>query len=336
LSTELRKLLEKAIGTNESVIAIIVDIRGFTPFCKEEESVNVANFIKRVYIKIIDDFFPRASFYKPTGDGLLIVIPYTAESLKEIANNAIVNCLNLMLNFNKLREGDDMIYFPTPEKIGIGVSRGLACRISSNGIILDYSGRVINLASRLNDLARPCGVVFDSGLGITLFPKEIQEFFLSENVYIRGITENKLISVYYTKHYTIIPPSRKELPKEPKWLSKSTSETYGNLNRDLAAGIGLYDILLEEKPYDAKQIYIEVGFTAEDGSRVFFEANVQSKGIDYRQRGTKNYVGFSYKALLQKLEELKADIKEDTVITFDVTYPVIEKNVEAKEKEEKR
>src|SRR5208337_2092754 len=125
--SELRKRLENAKGTNDDIIAIILDIRGFTPFCKEEESLNVANFIKRVYIKIIDDYFPHASFYKPTGDGLLIAIPYTAETLKDAVDNTMINCLKLIENFGKLQEGDEMINFPTPDKLGIGISRGSVC-----------------------------------------------------------------------------------------------------------------------------------------------------------------------------------------------------------------
>lgn len=321
MTSEFRKKLDTAVGTTEHIIALILDIRGFTPFCKEEESLNVANFIKRVYIRIIDDYFPKASFYKPTGDGLLIVIPYTHESLRDSLVKTIEKSLSLLQDFGKLCEGDEMIYFATPDKVGIGISRGAACCISSGGTVVDYSGRVINLASRLNDLARPCGIVFDSGLGMTLFPKEIQELFLGDSVYIRGIAEDKPIAIYYTKQYTIIPPSRKEPPKEPKWLSLNRTKTYGSLKSDLASGISDYSITLEKKPYDAKQIYVEVGFL-DKGSRIWADLDVESKGVRYLERGTKNYLKLSYEMLINELESLKA--KEDSVIIIDVSYPSIE------------
>ena len=69
-----RKLLEKATGKSQYIIVIVLDIRGFTPFCQIADSLDVATYIKKIYMKIIDDYFPDASFYKPAGDGLLITI----------------------------------------------------------------------------------------------------------------------------------------------------------------------------------------------------------------------------------------------------------------------
>ena len=54
----------------------------------------------------------------------------------------------------------------------IGISRGTVCRLVSKGKTLDYSGRVVNLASRLMDDARPSGVVFDASVGIDLLSEE--------------------------------------------------------------------------------------------------------------------------------------------------------------------
>ncbi len=64
-----RKLLDNAAGTTEHIVAVVLDIRGFTPFCKDTESPDVAVFIKYVYTRTINAYFPNASFYKPTGDG---------------------------------------------------------------------------------------------------------------------------------------------------------------------------------------------------------------------------------------------------------------------------
>jgi len=322
--SELRKKLETAVGTTEHIIALILDIRGFTPFCKEEESLNVANFIKRVYIRTIDDYFPKASFYKPTGDGLLIVMSYTQQSLKDTLETTIKKSLSLLQDFGKLCEGDEMVYFATPNKVGIGISRGAACCISSGGTVVDYSGRVINLASRLNDLARPCGVVFDSGLGISLLPKEIQELFVSENVYIRGVAEDKPIAIYYTKGLTIIPPSRKEPLIEPRWITLTETVKYAKLMKNQLSGAILHSFPLKEKPLDENQIYIEVGFKEIDGTRHWYEYNVTDKGVTYLQRGTRYYVKFTFSELLKDLGKLGA--KKDSIITFDFSYPTSEKS----------
>ena len=72
-----RKLLEDATGESEFVIAVNLDIREFTQFSQKVESPDVTMFIKRVYMKLIDEYFVDACFFKPAGDGLLILIPYT-------------------------------------------------------------------------------------------------------------------------------------------------------------------------------------------------------------------------------------------------------------------
>lgn len=279
MASKLRKKLDNAVGTSDNIIALILDIRSFTPFCKEQESVNVANFIKRVYIRIIDDYFPKASFYKPTGDGLLIVMSYTPKTLKELLVKTVQKSLNLIQNFGKLCEGDEMVYFPTPDEVGIGISRGLACCISSGETILDYSGRVINLASRLNDLARPCGIVFDSGLGLSLLPKEMQELFLSEEVYIRGIAEDKPITVYFSKQNTIIPPSRKQPLKEPQWSVKTYTHSFRRL-KDIYTDRTRSVQIEISKPLDENQISIDLGYMTDTGWKSRHNNRIYSKKIN--------------------------------------------------------
>lgn len=73
---EFKELLKDATGMSEYVIAVNLDIRGFSSFSKKVESPDVALFIKKVYSKLLDGYFPNASFFKPTGDGLLLTIPY--------------------------------------------------------------------------------------------------------------------------------------------------------------------------------------------------------------------------------------------------------------------
>jgi class 3 adenylate cyclase len=325
MGTELRKLLDNAKGTTEHVVAIVLDIRGFTPFCKEEESINVANFLKRVYVRIIDDYFPKASFYKPTGDGLLIIITYTTDSLKDAVTNTMTSCLKLLEDFKKLREGDGMIYFPTPEKVGIGISRGAACCIYSGETTIDYSGRVINLASRLNDFARPSGIAFDSSLGLSLLPKEMQAMFLCENVSVRGIAEDKLMPVYFTKQYTIIPASRKELLQEPEWSVRSFETSCKELKNAVANGAKWYILELEKKPLDEKQITLDVRCVIDGISRgsVFY---VGTDGrTQYSSKGLKYLVDVDLPIIVTNLIECGA--KDDANVTFEVSYPVARRTI---------
>jgi class 3 adenylate cyclase len=161
---EFRELLNEAKGESQYVIAVNADIRGFSAFSKTVESPDTAIFIKRVYITLIDKYFPNAFFFKPTGDGLLLTIPYEDKSLKEVIRATVDTCLKVVEQFPKFCEDDPMINFETPQKIGIGISRGTVCRLVSKDKTLDYSGRVVNLASRLMDMARPGGIVFDASV----------------------------------------------------------------------------------------------------------------------------------------------------------------------------
>jgi class 3 adenylate cyclase len=322
MASELRKMLDNAEGTSDSIIALILDIRGFTPFCKEQESLNVANFLKRVYTRIIDEYFPNARFYKPTGDGLLIVMSYTPKSLRDLLAKTMDKSLSLVRDFGKLCEEDEMINFYTPDKVGIGISRGAACCISSDGTIVDYSGRVINLASRLNDLARPCGVVFDSGLGITLLPKEIQDLFLSDNVYIRGIAEDKTITVFFSKQYTIIPPSRKQPLREPQWSVVRQKNSFEHLKNIYMEGTPLYRVDIG-KPLDEKQIFVDIAYTTDTGFKGV-PLDTGAKGIGYSGRGIKHYVEIDLKVLVEFLEHSK--VRNETLVTFEISYPIAQES----------
>ena len=179
---DFRKLLDDAVGTTEHVIAIVVDIRGFSNFCSDKESFDVANYIKTVYANIIDNFFPETSYLKPTGDGLLIIMKCPTKGLQEFIAEQVKKCLALVQEFPKIGKENVLINFETPDKIGIGIARGSACKISSNSTIIDYSGRLLNMAARLMDFARPSGVVMHESVGFKLLPPELQQQFLPDSI----------------------------------------------------------------------------------------------------------------------------------------------------------
>ena len=255
---EFKRLLGKAIGVQEYVIVINLDIRGFSSFCKEVNDFDVATYIKTVYSKILDEYFQNASYYKPAGDGLIIIIPFTRSNLKEIANSTVESCLNLLENFSTLCNDEPMVCFDTPNKIGMGIARGSACCIfnKEEDKVLDYSGRVLNLASRLMDMARPSGIVIDAGFRITLLDEDYQKLFANEKVYARGITTSRPITVHYTKKGTSIPDEYKNPPSEPKWETSVKKITYGKLK----TMVGVFGFALEHKPLDDDKILIRVKF----------------------------------------------------------------------------
>jgi len=286
--------------------------------------MSIAAFVRRIYIEIIDKYFPKASFHKPTGDGLLIVIPYTAVTLEEVLCSTVRDCLEINQNFRSLVQGDHLINFETPERIGIGMSRGVACRISSNGTIVDYSGKVINLASRLNGFARPSGVIFDSGFGLGLLPKKTQELFVTDSIYIVGVAEEKPIVVHYTRQHTIVPASAKQPMTEPEWFPQKHVTDIKTMKKCLSDNTKQLLIQLDEKPLDEKQITLDISYQEPRGIRrhIFLDAN-STPELKYGVKGNKHLVAFPIDWLVRDLD--KFGVREDAEIVLDLCYSIARK-----------
>ena len=75
--TGFREFLQDAEGRSEFIIATMCDIRDFSQFSTIHESPDLAMFIKRFYLKLLDEYFADVAFAKPTGDGLILVFRYS-------------------------------------------------------------------------------------------------------------------------------------------------------------------------------------------------------------------------------------------------------------------
>ncbi|HEX3254081.1 MAG TPA: hypothetical protein VHS05_31890 [Pyrinomonadaceae bacterium] len=138
---------------------------------------------------MINQYFKSANFVKPTGDGLLMTFPYTETNLLEVSETVINACITCLNEFPTICKNDPMINFETPTAIGFGIARGTACCLYSGEETLDYSGHLLNLASRLNDLARPSGIVIDGGFLESVIPGTSRALFEDQEVYVRSIAE---------------------------------------------------------------------------------------------------------------------------------------------------
>jgi class 3 adenylate cyclase len=265
----LRDQLENANGQPEHVVAVNLDIRGFSSFCERNESPNVVIFIREVYKRLVDRYFPKAPFIKPTGDGLLIITPYTREMLKKIASQTLHACLQVHEAFPSLCADDPMINFRVPGKIGIGLSRGLVSRIMANGTTLDYSGRVLNLASRLMNTARPSGIVFDCDYltGLTP-PPDLEKTFSKDEVWLWGIAESDPIEVYYSKAFgTDIPAIYKRRLDMGNWTTEKGVMLFRNL--EILTQRNLRPVFkLDYEPRDPEEIIVEVLYPRDIKSKI--------------------------------------------------------------------
>jgi hypothetical protein len=114
-----------------------------------------------------------------------------------------------------------MVNFETPDKIGFGIARGTACCLVSGDTIVDYSGHLLNLASRLMDLARPSGIVLDGAVDLELLDKETQGLFVAENVWIRGVAETEPTPIYVLNGVVEIPEDAKRPIRFESWEEES-------------------------------------------------------------------------------------------------------------------
>ena len=228
-----RQHLDDAKGYSEFVIALNLDIRGFSDWSLKVDSAQTALFMKKVYAKLIDRFFMDAAFVKPTGDGLLVIIDFEEGQLAEVIVKTVKDAMTIVKGFDTLCADDAIVNFEVPSDIGIGISRGAASRLASGETTLDYSGRVLNLASRLMDLARPQGVVFDAPLGAELLSPALKSKFRKRSVYLKGIAPRNPVEVFCRPESVKIPRVNRFPIGEPRWEHQEYEATWRDLKQDM-------------------------------------------------------------------------------------------------------
>jgi class 3 adenylate cyclase len=180
------------------VLAVNADIRGFTNRMSGDPAVT-ALYLRSIYSAILRDYFRGAAFFKPTGDGLLIVIPFPEGRRREAISERILgDSIRLVEDFPTLAGDDRLLPRELPTQIGIGLSAGSASRIAVGEVTLDYTGPPLNIASRLMDLARPAGVVADTAVFPDALPHSLRSVFTAEDVYLKGVAESAPLAIQYT------------------------------------------------------------------------------------------------------------------------------------------
>ncbi len=199
--------LPNATGRSRFVVAVFLDVRGFSRFAGLAESVEAAFFLKKMYQRILERYFSEPDFVKPTGDGLMLLYSYEEDTLGDTVKMAVSQSCRLVDSFATLLADEPMLNFEVPHLLGIGIARGAATELVVDDSSLDYSGRPLNLAARLMDLARPQGVVFDKAIGVDLVDPANLTRFTEAQVYLRGIAELEPHAVFSLTGSTVLPDS---------------------------------------------------------------------------------------------------------------------------------
>jgi class 3 adenylate cyclase len=311
----LRTLLHTARGQSQHVVVIFLDIRGFSSFAKIAESTDAAEFLASAYTKILDDYIPDAAFFKLTGDGMLVIYDYDRNSLTEVVRKATDLSIRLVEAFPTLTEGDAMLNFNRPEQLGIGLARGAATILTSDDTVLDYSGRPLNLAARLMDLARPSGVVLDASFGFELLDEKVQSRFKRESVYVKGIAEDDPIPVYYLADRTSIPDQNKFPMNRMLRFPESTESV---LFSELCERGARFYQLLSNEPAKLDDIEVHVNYpkTKADGSKHPTMRWTPSYPATYQKKQNKHYAVVNYKKITQGM---RTDDRTDNTWPVEVT-----------------
>jgi class 3 adenylate cyclase len=215
LHERLRALLPSARAESCQIIATFLDIRGFSTFSAAGESVDIALYLRAAYSAILRDYFSDAVFFKPTGDGLLVVheLSDDTEQVKALVNSILERSLTLVKGFGTITSTDVLINFEVPSELGIGIARGTVTKLVAGGFVLDYTGRCLNLAARLMDKARPCGVVFADSHALNLMSQESATRFHQDRICIRGIADTDPMAVFVSSDVRIARGDREPLPE---------------------------------------------------------------------------------------------------------------------------
>jgi class 3 adenylate cyclase len=221
LHGQLRSSLRSAGGRSCEVVALFADIRGFSSFSERNESLAIAKYLRAAVTGILDRYFHDATFFKLTGDGLLVVYehPDSEQALRSTLASVLKRAIKLVYEFNSIAADDVMVTIrDLPTALGIGVARGPAtCLIAKDGAILDYTGRCLNLAARAMDKARPLGVVFADTHAADLIDDELALVLSDDEVCIRGIAERVPIPIQVTAQVKIRPADRVPTEEDDDW-----------------------------------------------------------------------------------------------------------------------
>ena len=141
-----------------SAIILIYDIRGFTAASKKLGTSDLGTFATAAHRTILELFAAHPpTFVKNLGDGHLLIWETTPEPDAALVQKIIAAAKTARAIFPAFVSGHQAAGMaPLPKRVGIGVAVG---EVSHSD---DYYGVAVNLAARLQNMARPEGLAMDT------------------------------------------------------------------------------------------------------------------------------------------------------------------------------
>jgi hypothetical protein len=235
-------------------------------------------------------------------------------------NRAVTQSIRLVEEFATFTDGDEMINFDVPHDLGIGLARGAATALVSDGKVLDYSGRPLNLASRLMDIARPSGIVFDESLGLKLLSPDVGARFVAEQVYVKGLAESEPMTVYRLASRVAVTAFYKR--PLSRFVQKTEPPEVVTL-KDLTQR-ELFDHPLTDVPVDPERIEVQVSHprVLPNGRRDPKMSTTHAQKATLVERGGRHFARLDYGPMVASL--IGKGVKPTWPVTVSVEYTITE------------
>lgn len=167
-----------------SAVILIYDIRGFTAASKKIATGDLGKFATAAHRTILELFAERPpTFVKNLGDGHLLIWETTDDPEKELIGFVVAAAEKARAAFPAFVAGQKIEGVELPKHVGIGVAVGDVSRSD------DYYGVAVNLAARLQNLARPEGLAMDQTVFGMIGKREelVRQGFRKTKVSLKGL-----------------------------------------------------------------------------------------------------------------------------------------------------
>ena len=230
--------------TDVEIAVCFADIRGFTNYCNALQQMSLDSKIQN-FLRDYFQIYPTAvlldiwqnepdedeelkesealirklivpTSYKNLGDGVMLVweIPSNTSLIVQgllmyRIHDVIMNIFNNFDEFfikSGMIEIDSYSEYVKDLRMGFGLARGHAWKLDfGHHLKFDYAGSIVNLAARLQDQARPEGIVSQYTFSQSLFDQFIKDGYgkIQETDGIKGLSKQKIVLMTGTEIRTI-------------------------------------------------------------------------------------------------------------------------------------
>lgn len=194
--SDVSRLKTVGISESENIVALFFDLRGSTRWANAVAKIDL-NFVRTFMDELRERAWSRASepplgrpnVVKFLGDGFMYVWRVPNNSVADSFNAVVRLADDLNSGYQAWRHEGDLKRMQTPDGIGFGVDVGPARRLTFENGSDDYLGEPVNIAAKLQDMARPRGGIVIQADRYNLLEGDIRDKFSKKGMMKLGAQE---------------------------------------------------------------------------------------------------------------------------------------------------